>query len=118
MAIHIAAVKKLIYNKQNNPVLDDRPSTHQRRGRNRKHRMTLSQLQSGHCQLPGARIVRIGTCMEIKIEGRRQRKTWLENMEADVTELEMDTKKTSITERTGDCYEEEVQPYWKRTINQ
>ena len=43
--------------------------------------------------------------MEIRVDGRRpvKRKTWLENLEANMSELEMETE----------CYEEEVQLYRK-----
>ena len=43
-------------------------------------------------------------CMEIRVEGRpvgRPRKTWLENVEYDMAELEI-TEKTSMTGRNGE----------------
>ena len=48
-------------------------------------------------------------CMEYRGEGRRSvgrpRKTWLESVEVDMAELEID--------KECECYEEEVQPYRK-----
>ena len=45
-------------------------------------------------------------CMEYRVEGRRPvgrpRKTWLESVEADMAELEIDTKKMSMTEGNGE----------------
>ena len=50
--------------------------------------------------------------MEIRVEsGRplgRPRKTWLENVEADMAQLEID-REIAITGRNGECYGEEVQ---------
>ena len=52
-------------------------------------------------------------CMEYRVEGRRPvgrpRRTWLESVEVDMAELEID--------KEDEYYEEEVQPYRKRTIN-
>ena len=52
-------------------------------------------------------------CMEYRVEGRRPvgrpRKTWLESVEADMDELEIDKK----MKKECECYEEEVQPYRK-----
>ena len=59
-------------------------------------------------------------CMEYRVEGRRPvgrpRKTWLESVEADMAELEID--KEDVHDRKKwrmnvECYEEEVQPYRK-----
>ena len=45
-------------------------------------------------------------CMEYRVEGRRQvarsRKTWLESVEADMAELEIDKKKMSMPEGNGE----------------
>ena len=51
--------------------------------------------------------------MEFIVEGRpvgRPRSTWLESVEADMAELEID--KEDVHDRKK-CYEEEVQPYRK-----
>ena len=42
-------------------------------------------------------------CMEFRVEGRRPRRTWLECVEADMAELEIDKE-----EMEKECYEEEV----------
>ena len=55
-------------------------------------------------------------CMEYRVEGRRlvgrPRKTWLESVEADMAELEIDKEDVHVH------YEEEVQPYRKTDYKQ
>ena len=56
--------------------------------------------------------------MEFRVEGRwpvgRPRRTWLESVEADMAELEIDKKDVhDIKKMVKECYEEEVQPYRK-----
>ena len=60
----------------------------------------------------------VKTCMEIRVEGsipvRRPRMTWLEGVEADMEELEIDRKYVyDIKKMETECYEEEVQSYRK-----
>ena len=57
-------------------------------------------------------------CMEFRVEGRRPvgrpRRTWLESVEADMPELEIDKEDVhDIKKRRRECYEEEVHPYRK-----
>ena len=56
----------------------------------------------------------VNNCMRIRVEGRkpvgRPRETWLENVEADMAELEID--KEDIHDRKK-CYEQEVKLYRK-----
>ena len=59
-------------------------------------------------------------CMEYRVEGRRlvgrPIKTWLESVEADMAELEIDKEDVndrSKGEKECECFEEEVQPYRK-----
>ena len=51
-------------------------------------------------------------CMEYRVEGRRPiggpRRTWLESVEGDMAELEIDKE-----EMEKECYEEKVQHYRK-----
>ena len=53
-------------------------------------------------------------CMEFRVEGRRPlgrpRRTWLESVETDMAELEIDRE---VAHDRKKCYEEEVQPYRK-----
>ena len=44
-------------------------------------------------------------CMEYRVEGRRPRKTWLESVEADMAELEID--KEDVHDRSK----------WRRNVN-
>ena len=57
-------------------------------------------------------------CMEYRVEGRRPvgrpRQTWLESVDADMAELEID--KEDVHDRS-ECYKEEVQPYRKTDYN-
>ena len=57
-------------------------------------------------------------CMEFRVEGRkpvgRQRMAWLESVESDMAELEID--KEGVHDRKKmeeECYEDEVKPYRK-----
>ena len=51
--------------------------------------------------------------MEFRVEGRRPR-TWLESVEADMAELEIDKEDVhGKEEMEKECYEEEVQSYRK-----
>ena len=56
-------------------------------------------------------------CMEYRVEGRRPvgrpRKTWLESVEADMAELEIDKENVHDRKKEKECYEEKVQPYRK-----
>ena len=58
-------------------------------------------------------------CMEYRVEGRRPvgrpRKTWLESVEVDMAELEIDKEDVHdrSMEKDCECYKEEVQPYRK-----
>ena len=57
--------------------------------------------------------------MEFRVEDRRPvgrpRRTWLESVEADMAEIEIDKEDIHDRKkwRENDCYEEEVQPYRK-----
>ena len=57
-------------------------------------------------------------CMEYRVEERRPvgrpRRTWLESVEVDIAELEID--KDDVHDRKK-CHEEEVQPYRKTDYN-
>ena len=62
-------------------------------------------------------------CVEYRVEGRRPIgrpiKTWLESVEVDMAELEID--KEDVHDRSKwrkdcECYEEEVQPYRKNGL--
>ena len=69
-------------------------------------------------------------CMEYRVEGRRPvgrpRKTWLESVEADMAELEIDKedvhdrskwrRNVNVMEKECECYEEEVQPYREKGL--
>ena len=56
-------------------------------------------------------------CMEFRVEGRRPvgrpRRTWLESVEADTAELEIDKEDVHDRKKRRECYEEEVQPHRK-----
>ena len=59
----------------------------------------------------------VNTCMEYRVEGRgpigRPRKTWLESVDADMAELEIDKEDVHDKKMEKECYEEKVQPYRK-----
>ena len=56
-------------------------------------------------------------CMEFRVEGRRlvgrPGRTWLECVEVDMAELEINKEDVHDRKKWRECYEEEVQPYRK-----
>ena len=59
-------------------------------------------------------------CMEYRVEGRRPRKTWLESVEADMAELEIDKEDVhdrSKWRRNVNVMKRKSNPIGKRTIN-
>ena len=58
-------------------------------------------------------------CMEYRVEGRRPRKTWLESVEADMAELEMDKEDVHDrrTKWRRNVMKRKSNPIGNRTIN-